>query len=117
MAGRWYSKAQWQKRRAHQLRNYPLCAMCLAQGITTPATIADHVTPHRGDSQSFWYGTLQSLCKYHHDSTKQLEEAHDQGRYARQLVQTATPSTRAIRSTAATRGQDPNESNGFGIKL
>jgi 5-methylcytosine-specific restriction endonuclease McrA len=70
MAGRWYSKQQWVRRRAHQLRHHPLCAMCLARGTLTPATVADHVVPHKGDSQQFWFGKLQSLCKHCHDGTK-----------------------------------------------
>lgn len=48
--------------------------MCQALGVLTPATVADHVTPHRQDQTLFWQGELQSLCKYHHDSAKQSEE-------------------------------------------
>src|SRR6266404_1730756 len=33
---------------AHQLRIEPLCRLCLEAGRVTPATVADHVTPHRG---------------------------------------------------------------------
>lgn len=70
----WYGTAKWQRRRHHQLRIHPLCAMCLARNIPEPATVADHVTPHRGDPIKFWAGDLQSLCKPCHDSRKRMEE-------------------------------------------
>ena len=38
-------------------------------------TIADHVEPHKGDQQKFFFGELQSLCKLHHESAKKREEA------------------------------------------
>lgn len=44
--------------------------MCAALGLVTEATIADHVTPHRGDYDLFWHGELQSLCKPCHDGPK-----------------------------------------------
>jgi 5-methylcytosine-specific restriction protein A len=71
---RLYKLAGWKRRRLDQLTRDPLCSYCLAAGITTAATIADHVIPHRGDLDLFWYGSLQSLCKLHHDSTKAREE-------------------------------------------
>jgi hypothetical protein len=40
-----------------------------------PATVADHVTPHRGDWAAFCTGKLQSLCDPCHKSTKvQIEQ-------------------------------------------
>jgi 5-methylcytosine-specific restriction enzyme A len=48
--------------------------MCLEEGRTTPATVADHVTPHRGEPMLFWRGKLQSLCVLHHNSSKQRAE-------------------------------------------
>lgn len=48
--------------------------MCEMDGRITVATVVDHVKPHRGDEQLFFYGRLQSLCKLHHDSAKQSEE-------------------------------------------
>jgi 5-methylcytosine-specific restriction endonuclease McrA len=52
----------------------PLCRFCLLQGRTTPALVADHVTPHRGDINSFWTGRLQSLCADCHDTLKRQQE-------------------------------------------
>ena len=65
-----YDTARWQRIRAHQLRTHPLCKFCLERGIMTPATIADHVEPHRGDVNKFWLGKLQSLCHTCHNSRK-----------------------------------------------
>lgn len=70
----WYKTARWQRIRAAQLRAEPLCCMCQARGRVTAATIADHVTPHRGDADLFWNGALQSLCKPDHDSRKRMQE-------------------------------------------
>lgn len=70
----WYNTSAWRKRRQGQLTSHPLCWMCQQMGYVTPATVADHVVPHRGDRELFWRGELASLCKYHHDSTKQAEE-------------------------------------------
>jgi len=46
--------------------------MCLARGITTPATVADHIASHGGDWNAFCLGALQSLCKPCHDRGKRL---------------------------------------------
>lgn len=70
----WYSTSRWRKRRAVQLKAEPLCRMCLAEGFACEATVADHVTPHRGDADLFWGGELQSLCASHHSSAKQADE-------------------------------------------
>lgn len=71
----WYWTAQWRKLAKQQLAAHPTCRMCEGQGKITPATVCDHVTPHRGDPEKFWSGPFQSLCKPCHDSAKQSEEA------------------------------------------
>lgn len=73
----WYFTAAWRKLRAHQLAREPRCRMCVALKRPTPATIADHVTPHRGDPRLFFDpGNLQSLCATHHSSVKaRLEQS------------------------------------------
>lgn len=49
--------------------------MCLAVEHVEPATVVDHVIPHRGNPDLFWdENNCQSLCQYHHDSHKQLIE-------------------------------------------
>lgn len=77
---RWYNLAAWKRRRAEQLAREPLCKMCLAEGRTTVATVADHREPHRGDWDRFIGGALDSLCKPHHDGKKQREERAAGGR-------------------------------------
>ena len=65
---------KWRARRARQLSEHPLCAMCLRlQARVTAATVADHIVPHRGDPVLF-AGPLQSLCASCHSSLKQQVE-------------------------------------------
>ena len=70
----WYQIQKWRRRRLLQLRIEPLCAFCLRRGLAVPATIADHIEPHRGDPIAFYTGRLQSLCKSCHDSEKKYIE-------------------------------------------
>jgi len=45
--------------------------MCEARGRVTPATVVDHITPHRGDMARFWdRENWQSLCAPCHDIDK-----------------------------------------------
>jgi len=71
-----YKLAIWHKvLRPSQLANEPLCAFCLAKGITTLAEVVDHIKAHRGDKVLFLDpDNLQSLCKVCHDRDKQSEE-------------------------------------------
>jgi 5-methylcytosine-specific restriction endonuclease McrA len=67
--------SQWRRLRAHHLQRNTLCVFCTRAGRMTPATVADHVTPHRDDPALFWdEGNLQSLCKTCHDGAKQALE-------------------------------------------
>jgi 5-methylcytosine-specific restriction protein A len=71
-----YNQKAWHRMRAVQLRDSPLCAYCLSMGRTTPATVADHIKPHRGNELLFWDASnLQSLCKPCHDGAKAKAEA------------------------------------------
>lgn len=71
---RWYKLARWVKLRKAQLQAEPICRYCRQQGRRTPATVCDHVERHNGNPDKFWNGPFQSLCKTHHDATKQAEE-------------------------------------------
>lgn len=73
---------RWRSARLHHLNANPLCIMCLIDdNRPTPATVVDHIVPHRGDVGLFWdRANWQSLCKRHHDSDKQLFEGGGQGR-------------------------------------
>lgn len=70
-----YKRARWLKLRKRLLSEQPLCSFCYSKGFVVPATIADHITPHKGNETLFWdYNNLQPLCKTCHDSDKQRME-------------------------------------------
>jgi 5-methylcytosine-specific restriction enzyme A len=69
-----YRTAFWLRRRKLQLNAHPLCRMCASRGVVTPATVADHVQPHKGDWNLFALGDLQSLCAACHNSAKRSIE-------------------------------------------
>lgn len=67
---------KWRQARDGWLRKHPLCAMCQRRGQVTPATVVDHIVPHRGDMALFWdRDNWQSLCKPCHDIDKARLEA------------------------------------------
>ena len=43
---------RWRRARAAFLARHPLCAACRALGRVVPATIVDHVVPHRGSGRA-----------------------------------------------------------------
>lgn len=65
----WYLLAIWRKvLRPAQLLREPWCRECAKHGRRTPATVVDHVRPHRGDWALFVDpANHQSLCKPCHD--------------------------------------------------
>ena len=69
-----YGTARWKALRADQLMRVPLCEPCDKLGLVVPASVCDHVTPHRGDVERFWAGPFASLCETCHSSAKQREE-------------------------------------------
>ena len=69
-----YNDRRWLTRRTAPLRAQPLCVMCKASGFIRLATVADHIVPHRGNPNLFWYGKLQSLCMTCHNNVKQQIE-------------------------------------------
>ncbi|MEA4896886.1 MAG: HNH endonuclease signature motif containing protein [Eubacteriales bacterium] len=59
---------RWRSARARFLRQHPLCVDCRKAGRLTPATVVDHVVPHRGNEALFWdESNWQALCKPCHD--------------------------------------------------
>ena len=67
--------SRWQKARRTYLAHHPLCAECQRQGKLTPATVVDHIVPHKGDRHLFWdKSNWQSLCKSCHDSKTAKED-------------------------------------------
>lgn len=60
--------SRWKQARKAYLRQHPLCAECRRAGKLTPATVVDHIIPHRGEAQLFWdKSNWQPLCKDCHD--------------------------------------------------
>jgi 5-methylcytosine-specific restriction protein A len=60
--------AEWRKARKLFLVSNPLCVQCAAEGRVVPATVVDHITPHKGNNRLFWdEGNWQPLCATHHN--------------------------------------------------
>jgi 5-methylcytosine-specific restriction endonuclease McrA len=67
--------SRWQKARAGYLARHPLCRDHEQRGLYVPATVVDHITPHKGDMQLFWNkANWQPLCAACHNSAKQRLE-------------------------------------------
>ena len=63
---------EWRKARAEFLRLNPTCRM---PGCGAPATVVDHIEPHRGNQALFWNkANWQPLCAPCHNSHKQIQE-------------------------------------------
>ena len=61
--------ARWRRVRAAYLTRHPICVQCEAAGRLEPATVVDHVLPHRGSARLFWdEANWQGLCKRCHDA-------------------------------------------------
>lgn len=59
---------KWRKLSKLFLKRNPLCMECKRTGRLTPATVVDHIVPHRGNPELMWSeGNWQSLCKRCHD--------------------------------------------------
>ena len=76
---RWYSRAEWKRLAKTQLHRQPLCVMCLQEGKSVPAEVADHIVPvfdakGAASYERFRLGALQSLCRDHHDRVKRHVE-------------------------------------------
>jgi 5-methylcytosine-specific restriction protein A len=72
---KWYCRKLWLRRAEAQLQAQPLCERHLRLGLLEPATVANHVIPHRGNWTLFSTGELESVCKACHDGPIQAEEA------------------------------------------
>lgn len=76
----WYSSKRWRKLRKEILAKEKYCQSPHCKGKAVPATVVDHITPHKGDTRLFWKrDNLQPLCKLCHDKFKQSEEKGGKG--------------------------------------
>ena len=75
----WYSLPIWTDQlRPAQLLREPFCRECVRRGVRTWATVADHITPHRGDWALFIDpANLQSLCETCHNRKTAREMAEE----------------------------------------
>lgn len=65
----------WRRARAAFLMDHPLCEECRREGRLTPATVVDHITPHKGNRELFWNEkNWQALCKSCHDRKTAKED-------------------------------------------
>lgn len=81
--------ARWREARSIYLRSHPICVYCRKYDRVTPATVVDHITPHKGDKSLFWdRDNWQALCKRCHDSDKQREE---RGKVVTQIDEQGNP--------------------------
>jgi 5-methylcytosine-specific restriction enzyme A len=72
---RMYDSARWRRCRARHLSEHPFCVICDRQGITTAASVVDHIKEHKGDHDLFWdAGNWQSLCPSCHSGIKRMQE-------------------------------------------
>lgn len=67
--------AEWKKHRDQFLLEHPLCVDCRKKGYVMPATVVDHIVPHKGDKDLFWDKTnWQPLCETHHNIKTATED-------------------------------------------
>lgn len=67
--------ARWDTASKVYLANNPLCRWCEAQGRLVPATVTDHIRPHRGDAELFWdTENWQPLCTQCHNKKTARED-------------------------------------------
>jgi len=86
--------SRWDKFRAAFLAANPVCIYCLnSTGRVTPATVVDHIIPHKGDPDLFWpdgdpQDHFAPCCKACHDGPKAKAEsvAERQGRDVRTIM-------------------------------
>lgn len=66
---------KWQQASKGFLKQNPLCVRHKARGAIEPATVVDHIVPHKGDMSLFWQrSNWQALCKQCHDLKTAVED-------------------------------------------
>ena len=64
---------RWQKARLLFLGKHPTCRECSKQGRLTPASVVDHVIPHRDNMELFWnVDNWQPMCVRCHNRKSAL---------------------------------------------
>ena len=71
---RGYTK-RWSRARRVFLNEHPLCKLCHDAGILRPATVVDHIIPHKGDMALFWNrDNWMALCATCHNKKTATED-------------------------------------------
>lgn len=61
--------SRWERERRRFLTIHPLCIECKHSGRVEPATVVDHIRPHRGNNELFWdIDNWQPLCAACHNA-------------------------------------------------
>lgn len=64
-----YASARWRRESREFLSEFPYCAVC-----GQPASVVDHIVPHRGDESIFFdRRNWQPLCHAHHGAKTMRE--------------------------------------------
>lgn len=67
--------SRWSKARDEFLAKHPLCVECRKKDYINPATVVDHIIPHKGDKQLFWdESNWQPMCETHHNIKTATED-------------------------------------------
>lgn len=67
--------SKWNKARDHFLNEHPLCCDCMKRGYIVPASVVDHIIPHKGDKVLFWNEqNWQQLCESCHNRKTATED-------------------------------------------
>ena len=70
-----YNSKRWKQLRLRQLQRKPLCERCERYDRITPATVAHHKIPHKGDAILFFDAdNLASSCADCHNVDEQRIE-------------------------------------------
>lgn len=66
---------RWNRERGIYLQQHPLCVECIKQDKTVPATVVDHIIPHKGDYELMWNrDNWNPLCEMHHNQKTGREQ-------------------------------------------
>ena len=68
--------SKWRRLSKAYLHKHPMCVHCMQQGRYVPATVVDHIIPHRGNPTLMWdESNWQALCKPCHDKKTGNEDS------------------------------------------
>lgn len=66
---------RWKRERLLFLRAHPMCECEVCNGQMLPATVVDHIVPHRGNRTLFWdQSNWCAMAKSCHDRKTALED-------------------------------------------